>query len=252
MGLHVEVAGGRDRGLMVGLTGQAGAGKTTLAATWPKPLVLDLEGGSWVLEASGTAVHKTWAQPKGGRLKELLGVLRDVAKTDFATVVVDSWTRLDTWIEKDILEEYGDQSLSQVDGGYGKGQGIHKARTLQVIQALQWLQETRSKHVVWIMHSLVRDENLPSGESFSRYTHEGNKSSVSQVVQACDVVALLRQSITVVGQKGKTAGKARGQGDRELLTGSVPYCDVKSRFHSGSAIIPVEVGACPFTDILNR
>ena len=251
MALKIEKAGARERGIMFGLTGQAGAGKTTLAATFPAPLILDLEGGSWVLQGQDVDVHREWEKPERGRLKELLGVLREAAATDHKTVVIDSWTRLSEWIEADILEEDGHaESLSLAFGGYGKGQAAHRARTAEVISALAWLQEKRGKHVVWILHTLLGNVDLPSGESFSHFGTEGEKRSAAKVIQACDVVAMLRQSVTVVTAKGEKVGKARGTGDRELLTGSVPYADVKSRFSDGETIIPVTKGECPFADIV--
>ena len=250
MGLSVEKAGGRTRGLAFGITGQAGAGKTTLAATFPKPLILDLEGGTWVLEGQDVDVHRQWERPPRGRLQELKDVLRDVARRDYRTLVIDSWTRLSEWIEADILEEDGGaESLSIAFGGYGKGQAAHRARTATVIEWLGRLQE-RGLHVVWIMHTQLGTVDLPSGESFSHFGTEGEKRSAAKLVQSCDVVAMLRQRVQVVTAKGEKIGKVRGKGDRELLTGSVPWADVKSRFAKGEEVIPVELGVCPFADIM--
>ena len=251
MALKVEVAGDAERGIMFGITGESGAGKTTLAATWPKPLVLDLEGGSWVLSGKGTAVHREWSSPKRGRAAELIGVLREVAKTDFKTLVIDSWTRLSTWIESDILERENATNLSTAAGGWGAGQGIHKTETMKVLAALQWLQEHRGLHVVLVMHTLIRTESKPSGETFGVYTHEGNRSSVTQVVQACDVVAQLRPRMTVVAKQGG-GGQALTEEGRELITGNVAWSNVKSRFAKGDGeqIIPIEAGVCPFADVL--
>ena len=107
-------------------------------------------------------------------------------------------------------------------------------------------------HVVWIMHSQVRDEtDICTGKTYAKYTHQGVRSSVDQIVQACDLVAQLQQIIRVEG-KGKDAkhGIVRGDGDRELVTGSIPFSDVKSRFHQGEARIPVELGVNPLADIM--
>ena len=251
MGLNVVSAGSVERGVMVGITGQAGAGKTTLAATFPNPLVLDLEGGSFVLSRQGTSVHREWASPSKGRLQELRGVLREVAKTDFRTVVIDSWTRLSDWIEKDILEEDGSaSSLMSAFGGFGKGRDAHVSRTMEVIDWLQKLQEHRKMNVVLVLHTKLGVVDLPSGESYSHFGTEGVKDSTKRVFMACDEVAMLRQKVVVVSKDKSSPGKAKGKGERELFRGSAPYCDVKSRFCDEPHAVPVLAGTNPLADIL--
>ena len=248
MGLNVKAAGSAGRGVMLGLTGQPGAGKTTLMSTFPSPLILDLEGGSWVLQEQGTSVHNEWELPKKGRLKEFLGILREVAKTQTKTVCIDSWTRLSGWIEQDILEEDGRaESLNNAFGGYGAGAGAHAKRTEQVLEAFHWLQEHKGMHIVLSMHTKLGTVDLPSGESYSVFGTEGAKQSSARVVMACDMVAQLRQVVDVV-QKGAGAGKAMGQGERELFTGPAPYIDTKSRWERHPTVIPVVWGENPFAD----
>ena len=231
---------------MIGLTGQPGAGKTTLMSTFPSPLILDLEGGSWVLQEQGTPVHNEWEHPKQGRLKELLGILREVAKTDHKTICIDSWTRLSTWIEQDILDEEPRASaLNNCFGGYGAGASAHAKRTEQVLEALGWLQQHKGMHIVLSMHTKLGTVDQPSGETYTVFGTEGVKQSSARVVMACDMVAQLRQVVDVI-QKGTGKAKAVGQGERELFTGSAPYIDVKSRWHRGPTVIPVVWGENPF------
>ena len=254
MGLSVTKAGERKRGVMVGLTGRSGAGKTTLAATFPKPLLLDLEGGSWVLSRQGTDVHAGWDLKPQHRQDEFMNVLRDVAGLPAGTyesVLVDSFTKLSEWIELDILEEDGSaESLNQAFGGYGRGGDAHAKRVGEVLKGLTFLQNSRGMHVVWIMHTKIGTEDLPTGESYASYGTQGNKKSAERLVMACDVVALLRQKVTVVDQKKNEAGKARGKGERELFVGSAPYADTKSRFHDKQLTLDVPMGVNPLADIL--
>ena len=250
MGLNIRQAGGTGRGVMVGITGQSGAGKTSLAATFPKPLILDLEGGSAVLAEQGTPVIDEWERTPRGRLDEVLAVLREVSKTEFRTVVIDSSTRLSEWIEADILDEDGRaQSLMAAFGGYAKGRDAHVTRTAKVIEALQWLQGHRGMHVVWNLHEKVTAIDLPTGEHYSYFGLEGVAASAKRILMACDVVAQLRQEVTVIDSKDG-AGKAKGTGKRELFVGSSPYMDTKSRFHREPVVLPVEWGVNPLAAVV--
>ena len=251
MGLNIKQAGKGSRGVMVGITGQSGAGKTTLAATFPKPLILDLEGGSAVLAEQGTAVVDEWERPAQGRLTELLGVLREAAKTEYRTLVIDSFTRLNEWIEADILEEDGKaESLMNACGGYGKGRDAHVARTAKVIEALQWVQVHKKMHVVFCLHEKLTAVDLPSGEHYSYFALEGVAMSAKRVLMACDIVARLGQKVVVVDQQKNQAGKARGKGERELFVGPSAYMDTKSRFHREPVTLPVQLGENPLADII--
>lgn len=251
MGLNIEKAGAADRGVMIGITGQSGAGKTTLASTFPAPLVLDLEGGAHVLAEQGTPVFRDWKLMERKRHEEFVQVLRAVAsEVGYKTLVIDSWTRLSEWIEADILEEDGSaQSLMSAMGGYGKGRDAHVARTAKVIEALQWLQDNRNLNVVLILHTKIGQVDLPTGESYSHFGTEGVKASTTRVLMACDLVGQLQQRITVIDQTKNDAGKARGTGERELFVGSAPYSDTKSRYHKEPTRLPVAWGSNPLADV---
>ena len=250
MALEVKKAGAIERGVMIGLTGPAGSGKTTLAATFPSPLVLDLEGGAWVLSEQGTDVYDGFVKRPQCRHREILAVLREVADMPHRTIVLDSWTRLSEWMEADILEEDGKaQSLNAALGGYGKGADAHASRTAKVVEALQWLQSHRKKHIALIMHEVIVSVDRPNGDSFSYFGVEGVKKSTKRVVMACDVVAHLAQAVQVV-RSGDGPGRAVGDGHRELYVGSAPYADWKSRFHAEPTRIKVERGVNPFSDFI--
>ena len=249
--LQTKKAGSIERGVMVGITGPAGAGKTTLAGTLPKPVLLDLEGGSWVLSGADVDVYDDFAKRPQCRGKEMIAALREVAKGDWRTVIVDSWTRLSGWIERDILEEDGKaETLNQAMGGYGAGARAHMSRTSQIIEALQWLRDSKKMHVVLVLHENIGAVDLPSGESFSYFGIEGEKRSSKQVVMACDVVCALRQAVQVVSTGKDKPGRATGDGHRELFFGSSPYSDTKSRFHSEPTRVAVEQGVNPFADFI--
>ena len=256
MGLVVEKANEIERGVVLGITGRPGAGKTTLAASLPNPIIIDLEGGSSVLAGQAIAVHRTWEARKGHRGDEVKQVLRDVAKEPqgtFGTVVIDSWTRLSRWLAEDALasDPKKPETLNQAHGGYGAGARMVLDRAVDIIDALAWLADHRKMHVVWTLHEDIQPVELPTGEAWTEFVTQGEKKATNAIIQSCDVVAALDQKRTIVGQKDKTPGRAKGDGSRELFVGPSPYRATKSRHHARPTTIAVELGKNPLADIIS-
>lgn len=256
MGLKIEKANEIERGVVLGITGRPGAGKTTLAASLPNPIIIDLEGGSSVLAGQSVPVHRQWDAKKGYRGEELKTVLRDIAKQPdgtFGTVVIDSWTRLSRWLAEDVLasDTKKPESLNQAHGGYGAGARMVADRAVEIIDALAWLADNKKMHIVWTLHEDIQPIELPDGTAYTEFVTQGEKRATHAILQSCDIVAALDQKRTIVGQKSNTPGRAQGDGSRELLVGSSPYRATKSRSHAKPTVIPVELGVNPLSDIIS-
>ena len=256
MALQIEVAGKGERGIVMGITGRPGAGKTSLLGTFPKPLILDLEDGTAVLDGRGVEVHRTWEAQPGGYFDEFQEVLRDVARlkpNPYRTLCIDSWTRLSERLGQDVVANDPEKprTLNQALGGYGAGARRVKDMLLEAIKNLQWLSDHRKMHIVWTMHETVTSTDLPTGEVFTEFATQGEKKASEQLEMACDVIAALDQKRRVVEGKGGKPGKVKGTGERELFTGSSPYRRTKSRFHEGPTKIAVVRGENPFADFMS-
>lgn len=73
--------GKQTRPQRVVIYGVESVGKTTFAAQFPNPLFLDIEGGTAHLNTDRCEIN-SWA--------ELNGALKEVASSDYQTVIIDS------------------------------------------------------------------------------------------------------------------------------------------------------------------
>ena len=93
MSILSSIAKPNDRPIICTLTGDAGLGKTSLAATFPKPIFIRAEDGLQAIPASSrpdafpilNTVEQLWEQ--------LTALIKD--EHDYKTLVIDSITQLD-------------------------------------------------------------------------------------------------------------------------------------------------------------
>lgn len=115
------------KGLKVLLYGPSGAGKTRMAATFPRPLFLDLESGlRTTLQVK--SVLRFPANPKDeihslDQVKEFYRLVKNTKNPPFETLVIDSLTELQILVSKNVLGKYDanrqyDDQMTMAD--YGK------------------------------------------------------------------------------------------------------------------------------------
>lgn len=204
--------------------GEAGLGKTSLAATFPNPLFLQVERG--LKSVPGAA-----AMPQPTTVNELFAQLKSVIDGghDYKTLVVDSITQLDVMFTGHILESDANkpQSLNQACGGYGGGYealaGLHR----RVRRAAEILRSTLGMHVVFLAHADVDRIESPDQDPYSRYSLRLHKKSAAVYVNDVDLVGFLRLKTALLGDEGKR--RARSSGVRELVCHAVASNISKNR-----------------------
>ena len=250
MTLNIRKAGGLERGVMIALAGERGSGKTTTAATFPRPLVLAVEDGTQALAELETAVVD-FEIPKGSTAKDtMLSVLREIAKTEYRTLVVDSGTALLAKMTHDLVkgERPHARSLMAALGGYGKARDVLVSEVEEIVGALLWLSKSKKMHVVWVLHQKLSTISMPDRDDFDRVEAQGQRDAIAAILNPCDLVCLVEQSMTTVESKKKTL--VEGDGTRRILTGPHPAMLTKSRFHKEFTTLPIEYGKNPFPKIV--
>ena len=110
-----------DRALIATIVGDAGLGKTSLAATFPKPVFIRVEDGL----QSITESLRPDAFPVIGKVEDLWEQLKTLIgeKHDYQTVVIDSVTVLDRLFVDYVVDNdpKNPKSINQAMGGYGAG-----------------------------------------------------------------------------------------------------------------------------------
>lgn len=228
MSLLSTVTKPQDRQVIATITGDAGTGKTTLAATFPKPIFIRIEDGLQAVPAEirpdafpvVTKVDHLWEQ--------LTALIKD--EHDYKTVVIDSVTQLETLFSEHVIESdpKKPKSLAQANGGYGAGYGAVSALHGRVRKAAKMLNEQRGMHVIFIAHSDVTTIELPDEDPYSRYELRMHKKSVPHYIDNVDLVAYLRLETFTTGDGERK--KAISSGNRIAICYTTAANVSKNRF----------------------
>jgi hypothetical protein len=222
--------GKQTRPQRVVIYGVESVGKTTFAAQFPNPLFLDIEGGTAHLETDRVEIN-SWA--------ELNAALKEVAGSDYQTVIIDSADWAERLCVEDLLASTKKSSIE--DFGYGKGWVQVAERMSRLLTDLDSLIAI-GKHVVLLAHSKVQRVEPPDlMTAYDRYELKMSKQSSPLVKEWADELWFFRFKTKVVESEN---GKAKGTGGKQriiLTTHSAAY-DAKTR--SGlSEELPMEWGS---------
>lgn len=222
--------GKQQRPQRVVLYGVESVGKSTFAAQFPKPLFLDVEGGTSHLDTDRASIESG---------VELESAIADCKTLEYQTIIVDSIDWVERLITEQLLTETKKKSIE--DFGYGKGWVQVAERMSRLLRSLDELIE-RGKHVVLIAHSKVQRVEPPDLlAAFDRYELKMSKQSSPLVKEWADELWFFRFKTKTV-ESG--SGKMKGVGGKErviLTTHSAAY-DAKTR--SGLAEeLPMEWGS---------
>lgn len=211
------IKGKQQRAQRVVIYGVESVGKSTFAAQFPKPLFLDIEGGTAHLDVDRVAID-SW--------KQLGECIAEVAKTDYRTVVIDSADWAERLAVEDLLATNKKQSVE--DFGFGKGWVMAAEKVSRFLGALDRLIDA-GKNVVVIAHSKVQRVEPPDIlAAYDRYELKLSKQSSPLVKEWADELWFFRFKTKAVTNDG---GKAKGIGGKERViftTHSAAY-DAKTR-----------------------
>lgn len=231
-----------DRAVMVTVCGDAGLGKTSLAATFPKPIFIRAEDGMQAIPAE----HRPDALPLVGSSDQLWEQLTALLQEDheYKTVVIDSVTALERLFMADVMKaDPKARSINQALGGYGAGTSAIAAMHGRVRKACGILNERKGMHVVFVAHADVETMKLPDQDDYMRYSLRLPVKSLPPYVDDVDLVGFLRQQMVVMGDEGERK-MAKGSGARELVCHVSPANVSKNRYGITDAM-PVNFGENP-------
>lgn len=211
------------------IVGTAGAGKTSMACTFPGPVVMLRTQGEAVPRDLPTAQQPdTFPELTGtGALWSVLEALRD-EDHPYKTLVIDSVTGLEQLFVAEILEQDGKaKGINQAFGGYGAGPAAVMASHARVRKAAEHLRKKRGMYVVFLAHADIARIDPPDSDGYSQYTLRLPGKSMAPYVDNVDLVGFLKQATIVRGDEGSK--KAITTGDRVLVTYMTPATVAKNR-----------------------
>lgn len=247
MSIMESVSKPADRPVIMTICGDSGMGKTSLACTFPNPIVIRAEDGLQAVAAD----KRPDAFPLLTNADQLWDQLTALIKEDhkYKTVIVDSVTALERLFVQHVIDSDPKQprSINQALGGYGAGlqavAGLHQ----RVRKGAGLLNERRGMHVIFVAHADTETIELPDSDPYTRYSLRLGKKSVAPYVDDSDIVGFLRLETFYTGDGDRK--KAISDGQRELIVHAQASCVSKNRY-GVTEPLPVPMGSNPLNGIV--
>lgn len=246
MSLLSQVKKPGDSPVICTITGDAGIGKTRLAATFPKPIFIRAEDGM----QSVPEAERPDAFPVIGGESDLWAQLTALIQEahDYQTCVIDSVTALERLFTQAVID--GDpkrpRSINQALGGYGAGLSAVGAMHQRVRKAAGMLQ-SKGMHVVFIAHADTVTIELPDQDPYTRYDLRLAKKSTAPYVDDVSLVGYLKLETHTMGDGERK--KAISDGTRLLVTYTTAANISKNRYGITEDLV-VKEGQNPLAAII--
>jgi len=230
MTLKIE-RGVRRSAVRTTVYGPEGIGKSTLAAQWPNPVILDTEDGTGQIDCARVVCRDAMAVESA--LLDLAGDAQG-----FQTVVIDSAD----WLERLLLEHMlrKDNKKSVEDYGFGKG-FVRLSEAFARIMGLCDQLIARGIHVVMVAHATIKRTSPPEEtDGYDRYELKLTKQTAPLLKEWSDLLLFLNYKTRLVeGSDGRM--KAMGGKVRVMHSERAAAWDAKNRFGL-PAEMPMEIG----------
>ncbi len=205
MGLTDTVISGRQRRPRRTLIyGVQGVGKSTFAASAPRPIIIPTEDGLDDIDCDRFPLAKSYAD-----VMSAIGQLYQDAR-DYRTVVIDSLDWLERMIWDDVCRECGVKYLEKADGGYGKGFSYALPRWRELLDGLDALRERQQTAIVLVAHAKAEKFQTPECTAHDRFAPRLHKLAAAIVQEWCNEIFFATySSITDPAQVRGTNGPER-------------------------------------------
>lgn len=215
--------------------GPEGIGKSSLAAQFPNPLIIDTEGGTSHMDVRRIDKPQSW--------EELLAIVKEVSETKG---ICDSLV-LDTadWAEQLIITylcaKYKQNSIETF--GYGRGYTYMAEEFMKMLRAFDKVVES-GIHVVVTAHAKMRKFEQPDEMgAYDRWEMKLSRQTAPLLKEWCDMLLFCNYRTYVVTGENDTK---KGQGGKRVMyTSHHPAWDAKSRIELPD-VLPLDYSKIAF------
>jgi len=247
MSILSKISKPANRAIIATICGDSGLGKTSLACTFPNPIVIRAEDGLQAIPES----TRPDAFPVISKVDELWEQLTALIKEEhsYKTVIIDSVTQLETLFAQHVIDSdpKKPKSLAQANGGYGAGYLAVALLHQRVRKAAQLLNDA-GLNIVFIAHADTETIELPDQDPYTRYNLRLHKKCISPYVDNVDLVCFIKLQTFVTGEEGQRK-KAISDGSRIGVCYATASNVSKNRFGITDDI-EIKLGSNPFTKFL--
>lgn len=208
-----------NRGIKAIIYGVPGVGKTTFAAQFPAPYILDLERGAERYEVPHNSDIETFSE-----FRQVLATL----PPGTGTVIIDTFDELEKMIVQHVMNRENVDSLNKIGGGYGRGWLAVYEQFGQVISDLDRIRIKQGMNIVLVGHSTIKHFEPADSAGYDRYTFACYEKNNDMLRRWSDITLFARFDSIVV-EDGQNA-KVKSNGKRVAYTVSNPCWDAKSRW----------------------
>ena len=243
MSVLSTVAKPENRPPIITICGDAGTGKTSLAATFPNPIVIRGEDGLQSIPAYMRPDAFPTLKSADDLWPQLMALLQE--EHDYRTVIIDSVSALETLFIRSVMESDGRaKSINQALGGYGAGVNAVAAMHQRVRKACGLLNERKNMAVIFVSHADLEAVRPPDQDDYTRYSLRLMTKSLPPYVDDVDMVAFVRLVSALRGEEGDRK-KIISNGDREVICHATAASVSKNRYGITEAL-DFEPGVNPF------
>ncbi len=244
MSILAKISKPADRPVIVTILGDAGMGKTSLAASFPNPIFIRAEDGLQAIPLETRPDALPLLSGADDLWEQLQALITE--EHNYKTLVIDSVTALERMFIQYVIDSdpKKPKSINQAMGGYGAGLSAVATMHQRVRKAAGILNERKGMHVVFIAHAETETVELPDQDAYTRYSLRLSKKSVAPYVDDTDVVGFIRLRTFTMGDGERK--KAISDGTRELVCHATASNVSKNRY---GIVEPLEVsnGINPLT-----
>jgi hypothetical protein len=227
--------------------GNAGLGKTSLAASFPKPIFIRTEDGTQSLSGLDVALF-----PVATSSRMVFDQITALFENDheYKTLVIDSITQLNILIENEVIEsDPKAKNILTAGGGYGAGFSMVAAVHQKLREWCGHLSEQKNINIVFIGHSEIETITPPDSDDYGRWNIKLHKKSMTHYVDNVDLVGYLKLQ-TFTTSKGDKA-KATST-DVRLLTCYPQAAHVSKNRYGIAADLIFEAGLNPLNQFITN
>lgn len=236
-----------DRPPILTICGDAGTGKTSLAATFPDPIFIRAEDGLQSLPANARPDAFPVVKSSEQLFEQMMALIKE--PHDYSTLIIDSVSKLEEIFVREILESDGRaKGINQALGGYGNGPSAVAAKHATVRKYAGALNERRKMAVVFIAHADIETMRPPDQDDYTRYSLRMMPKGLPHYVDDVDLVGFVRLCSALRGDDDARK-KVISDGSRELVTYATAASVAKNRFGIETSL-PFKKGENPLAEAL--